>query len=170
MSAGELPRTASCCAGAAIVETSTANRKPVCDCLIVDSVGGERLSPLSSAQRIRSDRHCFSGPIQGQMAMVGLFRRMRFIGRATLKSVSWTYHGLHGSYPPLQGVTSRLPTIREFGSISRYRRVSHNSSHMRIAENRITVLRPWHRFVPRLVVCSHQASMNRDKQTATYAH
>jgi hypothetical protein len=28
---------------------SIANRKPVCDCLIVDdSVGGERLSPLSS--------------------------------------------------------------------------------------------------------------------------
>jgi hypothetical protein len=30
---------------------SIANRKPVCDCLIVDSVGGERLSPLSSARR-----------------------------------------------------------------------------------------------------------------------
>src|ERR1700683_1527912 len=39
MSAAEPPPPAPCCAGSAIVETRTANRKPVCDCLIVDSVG-----------------------------------------------------------------------------------------------------------------------------------
>ena len=59
------------------METSTANRKPVCDCLIVDSVGSERLPPLSSAWRIRTECYYLSRPIPGEMGMAGLFLRMR---------------------------------------------------------------------------------------------